>query len=569
MKDQIPLEIIERILELLADWAGNPSLAFRIATILQWPHLRVRLVHLTGTIDRASGMGLVSVLDLFLESILASRNAPDQIPARTELLIYTDAAINNASRNGHTDVLRWWMGSGLPLNGGKTAGSIFSLAHLQWTGQAKTAMRTSSSGGKTSGLKHHGSSEISFLLASRNGHVPVLDWWKNSGYLLSWDNKPMSYASQNGHVDVLQWWKDSGLELKYDYGAMTNASVYGQIDVLQWWKDSGLPNEYQDRILNVASKLGNVDVLEWWKNSGLKLVWDTSAVLELGHLEVLEWWNASGLDLKYDANAMNSVSANGRVDVLQWWKDSGLEPKYDEAALDNASAKNHIAVLQWWKDSCLEIKWTESAMDTASIKGHIETLEWWKHSGLELKWTHHAMNFASINWHIGVLQWWKDSGLELKWTDMAMDYATTAKHVAVLQWWKDSGLELKWTNRRMFDAVPEHDHLTKDLTYPPEETEVASDNAATKAAKAVLQAKRKTNWDAKVLDTRSKLFLKLADNQLIYVHETKTATDIWDKLKSAHIQCNPSLQQHISDMMMLVQQLHAAGKTISTEEYIL
>src|SRR5271154_4844924 len=42
----------------------------------------------------------------------------------------------------------------------------------------------------------------------------------------------MILASKNCHINVLQWWKDSGLELNYDCTAIQWATVCGHINVL-------------------------------------------------------------------------------------------------------------------------------------------------------------------------------------------------------------------------------------------------------------------------------------------------------------------------------------------------
>jgi len=50
----------------------------------------------------------------------------------------------------------------------------------------------------------------------------------------------MNGASVNGHIKILQWWKDSGLPLLYSACAQTKAQANGHIDIYLWWKDSGL-----------------------------------------------------------------------------------------------------------------------------------------------------------------------------------------------------------------------------------------------------------------------------------------------------------------------------------------
>uniref|UniRef100_A0A6C0E7A1 Ankyrin repeat protein n=1 Tax=viral metagenome TaxID=1070528 RepID=A0A6C0E7A1_9ZZZZ len=106
--------------------------------------------------------------------------------------------------------------------------------------------------------------------ASQNGHVNVLEWWKNSKLPFNYDEKVLEYASQNGHVNVLEWWKNSKLPCNYDENVLKLASSNGHINVLDWWKNSGLPLKYYDNVLDYYhSNDGDIKVLEWWRNSGL------------------------------------------------------------------------------------------------------------------------------------------------------------------------------------------------------------------------------------------------------------------------------------------------------------
>ena len=43
--------------------------------------------------------------------------------------------------------------------------------------------------------------------ASENGHVAILDWFKDSGLEFKYSNYAIDYASRNGHVAVLDWFK--------------------------------------------------------------------------------------------------------------------------------------------------------------------------------------------------------------------------------------------------------------------------------------------------------------------------------------------------------------------------
>ena len=54
-------------------------------------------------------------------------------------------------------------------------------------------------------------SKLKVEIASKHGHVAVLNWWKQSGLPVKYSENAMDYASWHGHVAVLDWWKQSGL----------------------------------------------------------------------------------------------------------------------------------------------------------------------------------------------------------------------------------------------------------------------------------------------------------------------------------------------------------------------
>ena len=128
-------------------------------------------------------------------------------------------------------------------------------------------------------------------------------------------------ASGQGQIEVLNWWKKSGFNLKYSYYALDRASSNGQIKVLNWWKKSGLELKYSDYALDWASGNARIEILNWWKNSGLELKYSDRALnwaSQNDHIEVLNWWKNSGLELKYSNCALGLASENGKTEVLNW-----------------------------------------------------------------------------------------------------------------------------------------------------------------------------------------------------------------------------------------------------------
>jgi len=110
-------------------------------------------------------------------------------------LKYTEHAIDDASKNGHVNVLNWWLKSGL---------------ELKYT-------------------------SASMLEASLKKSFPVLDWWLYSGLKIKYNHDIIDLCSSKGYTDVLDWWLHSGLELKYSGRAPNSAP--------EWFAKSGLPTE--------------------------------------------------------------------------------------------------------------------------------------------------------------------------------------------------------------------------------------------------------------------------------------------------------------------------------------
>jgi hypothetical protein len=73
--------------------------------------------------------------------------------------------------------------------------------------------------------------------ACLNGHIHILEWFKNTDFEFKYDNGAIYYASGNGHIHILEWFKNSGFEFKYDEYAINNASENGHRHILEWFKN--------------------------------------------------------------------------------------------------------------------------------------------------------------------------------------------------------------------------------------------------------------------------------------------------------------------------------------------
>ena len=126
------------------------------------------------------------------------------------------------------------------------------------------------------GLQEDYSTE-SLDMASSNGKINILDWWKNThlkyNIELKYTKKAINLASKNDKIDVLNWWINSNLELKYSYDAIDYASAECKLTTLDWWlkgmNDKKLNFEYStDAIDNFRLDKNKLNKLvNWWKNT--------------------------------------------------------------------------------------------------------------------------------------------------------------------------------------------------------------------------------------------------------------------------------------------------------------
>ncbi|RPA84677.1 hypothetical protein BJ508DRAFT_412439 [Ascobolus immersus RN42] len=171
------------------------------------------------------------------------------------------------------------------------------------------------------------------------------------------------------------------------------ASRYGHVQVLDWWlansdpeRLDGLSRKYDKFSLNTASQFGHVKVLDWWKNSGLPL--EIGDVMDFatigGHIDVLEWWLRSGYNTNLmQRDALGIASAKGKIEILDWFKNAGIQLNYEYDVLNLATRYNKPEVLQWWSDSGLRAEYVISDIQEAVEECHeTESRDWWSKRGV-------------------------------------------------------------------------------------------------------------------------------------------------------------------------------------------
>ena len=217
---------------------------------------------------KASQYGRLDVLSWWND---ASEQHPDLVLPYDAYFI--THAVGRASRDGHVEVLDWW------LNWGHT---------FEYTRRALD-------------------------YASANHQIAVLEWFKRQHELigLPLETRTVMYAaSMAAQVEVLEWWARSELDLKCDTFVLAHASRYGKVEVLQWWLDSGLPLVFDQTALIFATEKNKPEVLEWWDKSGLAIDYQPCHIKRAFNISTdaaREWWKKKGVDFNVDYEGLEEI----------------------------------------------------------------------------------------------------------------------------------------------------------------------------------------------------------------------------------------------------------------------
>lgn len=190
--------------------------------------------------------------------------------------VYDEYAVDFASKAGFTEVLQWWLDSGL---------------EMKYTERA---------------LEN----------ASLRGSIEVLEWWQTNSRKL--EGTPRELPLKIGRSIWL-------------------AAQYNRPQAIEWWERSGLPYSHEDRVPTLASQFGHVEVLElWYSLKGSKMIFDNQVLVgptKNGKAAVLEWWKEAsrkyGLRVEYKTcdieEAMeDAVGGDSEGEVREWWSRNGL-----------------------------------------------------------------------------------------------------------------------------------------------------------------------------------------------------------------------------------------------------
>ncbi|WPG98467.1 Hypothetical protein R9X50_00125800 [Acrodontium crateriforme] len=191
--------------EYNADCLDGASRAGFINVLEWWQHSGLPLKFTEAALEQASSQGHIPVLDWWKSQSTATDDTRANVDS-SKVRLKPGKSIAYATQNGHTDVVRWWVQSGIAFPHEDTVAK----------------------------------------LASTHGQVDILQLWHElKGSKMIFDNQVLVGATKNGHVNVLEWWKKSGLKVEYKTCDVEEALEDGHegergMEVRRWWARSGL-----------------------------------------------------------------------------------------------------------------------------------------------------------------------------------------------------------------------------------------------------------------------------------------------------------------------------------------
>ena len=206
--------------EILEFWRTSPSFLTKeyntealdgasragFVNVLEWwQHSGLPLKFTESALEQASSQGHLYVLEWWKSQSTALDDTSASVDS-SKVRLKPGKSICYATQNGHTEVVRWWVRSGIAFQGEDTVAK----------------------------------------LASTHGHEDILQLWHElKGSKMIFDNQVLVGATKSGNVKVLEWWKKSGLKVEYKTCDVEEALEDGDegergVEVRRWWARNGL-----------------------------------------------------------------------------------------------------------------------------------------------------------------------------------------------------------------------------------------------------------------------------------------------------------------------------------------
>ncbi len=186
-----------------------------------------------------------------------------------------EEVVAKAAQYGQIETIKWLRANGAPWDHSTYSHAVIGgqLPTVKWLTKHKAPCDTkldrahAAMWGHPSILEFFWSNDCTnwwpniSALAAREGHIPVLEWYKNKGF--SFCEYTFEKAATGGHIETMEWLKANGVPM----GKLICfwAVKYGQLDALKWLKANGAhwdPEEYLQCI-----EMGDMDHIRNWIES--------------------------------------------------------------------------------------------------------------------------------------------------------------------------------------------------------------------------------------------------------------------------------------------------------------
>ncbi|KAF1321154.1 Alpha- and gamma-adaptin-binding protein p34, partial [Globisporangium splendens] len=307
----------------------------------------------------------------------------------------TRAAIENAARNGHVNVVVW--------------------------------------------LQHHApvqQSSVAIVNAIECGHLEVVRFLHDQGHALRAPAHAIACAAKRNRLDILQWMHEH-YAVDWTSDAMDSAAERGHLQIVQWLHANRIEG-CTTTAMNQAAANGHLDMVQWLhanRSEGCT-AYAMDGAAGNGFFDVVKWLHENRSE-GCTTRAMNIAATNGHLDIVQWLHANRCEG-CTSRAMNGAASGGHLNVVKWLHETRSE-GCTAFAMDSAAEYGHLDVVQW-LHANRTEGCTTAAMNLAASRGHLHVIQWLHENRTE-GCTSRAMDLAVEIGHFHVVKWLHEHRLE--------------------------------------------------------------------------------------------------------------------------------
>jgi len=274
---------------------------------------------------------------------------------------YIQGSANNAAKNGHIKLIKWFEKNYKILPNTKGANSAVENRYyevVQFLAERGIYPNTE---GANAAAKNGDLIMINYLIyslkvipdntgadkAAENGHLDMLKLLKKYNKYLIPSLEGANRAAKNGHVHILNWIEKQSKKQHYtllpDQKGASMAAEYGHLNVIQWLeKRKVFPDAYG---AFRAVKNGYKNILDYLEKLNI-LPYDYAANLACKHnkLDILDWLEKRGI-LPNKNEGLSLAAESGHLDAIQWLEEHNIFP--DVCIANKAAEKGHIHILEY------------------------------------------------------------------------------------------------------------------------------------------------------------------------------------------------------------------------------